>query len=106
MSTTAYVDNTNMLRLNGLKNQSSDEFLNNAAVTATIETVDGDEVAGETWPLTLVHVAGSDGNYERSIDHLVDFVPGGHYFAIITATHDGSVGKWKFRFKAAERISA
>ena len=57
----------NLIEVSGLKNRALDTFINNANVTVTLKDKDGAEVVGETWPLTLDKVAGTDGLYRASL---------------------------------------
>lgn len=57
-------NNTVEILLEGLKDTSAGTYINDATVTATIYESDGTtEVTGETWPVTLDYVSGSNGNY-------------------------------------------
>lgn len=101
---TAFVANTNVLDLTGLKEELTDAYINNATVTVTIKDADGNNVTGETWPFTMNYVAASDGNYRAFVSEEIAFVPKTKYIAYIDA--DGGAnrfGHWEFHFKALAR---
>ena len=100
---TAFVSNTNLLRVNGLFNVVDGTFVNAGTVTATIVDSNDNEVAGETWPVTLAYVATSDGNYRVALDDETAFVAGASYTAKITALDGTSKGFWEFPFKPQTR---
>lgn len=105
----AYVANTNELLLTGLKSELDDTFINNASVTATVLDKDGDEVGGETWPITMAYVAASNGNYRGTLKYTLPLAPRQSYTAIIDANGDTTSppverrGHWQFKFKAETR---
>ena len=79
-----YTGNDTVLEVSGLKNEVSGAFLNSAAVTATLVDADGDQVAGETWPKTLVYVESSDGTYRATLPYTMALAAGGRYVAQIS----------------------
>lgn len=64
--------NDNMVELLGLKDQVTEAFVNDATVTAVMKDAAGDEVTGQTWPLTLVYITASDGVYRGVLDAALD----------------------------------
>ncbi len=68
------VDSSNVLELRGLRNVVDDEYVNNAIVQATIVDANGDEITGETWPVSLSYVAASDGVYRYTLSYLIDLI--------------------------------
>jgi hypothetical protein len=101
---TAFVANTNVLDLIGLKNEIAGTFINNAAVTVTIKDDQGVNVSGATWPMTMTYVTGSDGDYRAFLSEDLAFVAKGKYIAAIDA--DGGtnlVGHWELNFKPLAR---
>jgi hypothetical protein len=91
-----YKDNDNLLQLSGLKNSSTDAFVNNATVTLTaIKDSAGNNVAGISWPLTMGYVAASDGDYEVTVDKAVVISASHHYTAFIDAVASGLDGHWE-----------
>lgn len=104
----AFVGNTNVLRLNALRDELTEAFINDATVTVTVKTdVDGApgvNVVGETWPLTMDYFSGSDGIYEAFLDSDLAFVAGSNYWAVIEVDAGvNRVGHWEFRFKPTIR---
>lgn len=95
---TAFVSNTNLLRIKGLFNVIDAAFVNDGTVTVIIKDSTGAEVAGQTWPATLDYEAASNGNYVLAIEDDVAFTADASYVAEVTAVDGSSVGFWKFPF--------
>jgi hypothetical protein len=102
---TAFVGNTNVLDLLGLKDALTNAYLNSATVTVTVKDASGVAVPGESWPVTMAYVAGSNGNYRAIIEDDVEFVARRAYYAHIRADGGGSnrIGTWKFAFTPQTR---
>lgn len=101
---TAFVLNTNVLDLLGLKSHIEDVFLNDATVTYTIKDKAGVEIDGATWPQEMVYVAGSNGDYQGILPSLLDMIPGKQYYAWIEAQGGGErIGHWQMPFKPLTR---
>lgn len=83
--TILYVGNDTVLEVRGLKNEVTGAFLNAAAVTATLVDAEGDQVTGQSWPVTLAYVTGSDGLYRATLSYGMGLTSGGRYTAQITA---------------------
>lgn len=101
---TAFVANTNVLDLIGLKSEIEDTFINDAAVSVTVTDIDDVNIAGASWPLTMAYVAASQGNYRAILSDTLPLVAKTSYVAHITA--DGGadrVGSWRFSFKPLTR---
>ena len=99
-----FVANSNLLELTGLRSEVEDAFIDDASVTVTIYDAADEEVAGETWPLTMDYTSGSDGDYSAIISEDVEFTAGATYYAHIEADGgDGRVGHWEFKFKPKTR---
>lgn len=104
MTDIIYVANTNLLQLQGLKNEQDSSFQNSATVTVTIVDELGANVPNQTWPLTLPYVASSNGNYEERLPSTVTLVGGRCYTAIIDADAGGGlVGHWEIPLKVVVR---
>ena len=103
MTTFAYVGNTNLVQLNGLKDGSTGLFVNDATVTVTIEDSLGTPISGETFPVTMSYVTGSNGDYEGAVSENLALVDGTTYYAVIDATFTGAVGHWEYAFTAKTR---
>lgn len=65
---TIYIMSHNIIEVTGVMNAATDTFLNGADVTLTLlDTVSGEAIVGQTWPLALTYIAGSDGDYRGTI---------------------------------------
>jgi hypothetical protein len=92
---TLYIGNTNALELAALRNQVTGEVANAATVTCTLKDTAGNAVAGETWPLAMAYVPGSEGLYRCYLVSTLPLTPEARYVAEVTATVSGSlIGKW------------
>ena len=60
-----YIDNDNVLVVDGLKDVVAEVYVNAATVTAQVKTAAGANVGGA---LTLAFVAGSRGRYRATLD--------------------------------------
>lgn len=95
----AFVGNTNVLKLRGLKSALDDEYINDATVSVTVKTVAGVNVTGQTWPTTMGYVANSDGDYRALLESDLAVVAGVKYLAFIEANAGGeAIGHWEFEF--------
>jgi hypothetical protein len=101
---TAFVANTNVLDLTGLKNELTDAFINDATVTVTVKDASGAQVSGQAWPLTMSYVALSDGNYRAFLSSALPFAAKAKYTAYIEANGGANlVGHWEFHFTTVTR---
>jgi hypothetical protein len=101
---TAFVANTNVLELRGLKGAIEDQFVNNATVSVTIRDAGGANVSGVTWPLSLDYVADSAGDYRAVIPHGAALVSGRQYTAEISVDAGADrVGFWRYVFRPLDR---
>lgn len=101
---TAFVANTNVLELRGLQEAIAATYINNATVSVTIKDDCGDNVAGQTWPLTMVYVTGSSGDYRATLFSTVALQSGKRYFAEISVTGPSSeIGFWRYAFRPQTR---
>lgn len=78
------VGNDQVLTADKVKDVETGDFLTGAAVTARILDLDGNEVSGQAWPLTLSFVAGSEGKYTGIIEDDVGLVVGEEYDVEVT----------------------
>ncbi len=102
----AFVKNTNLLEVIGLKDAVAGTFINDAAVTATIKDKAGVVVSGQSFPVTLVYVAGSNGDYRATLTKDLLLLDDIEYIAEITATATAGDGFWKFPFVAECRTTS
>jgi len=89
-----YYKNDNMLELNGLKDEITEEFVNDADVTASVKDSENVEVTGQTWPLTLDYITASDGIYRGVLEAALDVAVGDKLTVEVTV--DGGVGREAF----------
>lgn len=67
-----YIGNDNLLTVDALTNAATGAYVNNATVTATLKDADGTNVSGQTWPLSLAYVSGSNGKYQGVLEDGLD----------------------------------
>ena len=101
----AFVSNTNLLEVIGLKDAVSGAFLNGATVVATIKDKAGAVVTGQTFPVTMAFVTDSNGDYRASLDAAMQLIDDTEYIAEITATDAAGDGFWEFPFVAETRTT-
>lgn len=101
---TAFVANSNVLDLVGLRNEIAGTYMNAATVEVTILDSADVEVAGQVWPTAMSYVAASNGDYRAIISEDVAFLANKKYTAVIDADGGpGLVGHWEFEFQARTR---
>jgi len=106
MTSIAYVANSNMLELKGLKSEAEDSFITNATVTVTVVAKDGTPVDGGMWPQQMNYVIDSEGDYRAILSENLELENKASYTAFIDAdAGPGRVGHWEFAFKAQTRTS-
>ena len=62
MTLKLHIGNTIYVILDGLRDSVSGAYINSATVTVTV-LQDGTPVSGESWPVTMTYVGGSNGKY-------------------------------------------
>lgn len=102
MSKKIYAKNDHKLTVDQLRD-TDDQYINVATVEATVIDSAGNEVEGQTWPLSLSYVADSDGKYEGILDDAIEFTAGEEYTLIIDAVYGSSVGHWELNVTAVIR---
>ncbi len=85
MTELVFQANDNILELDGLKNDATSAFINDATVTVTLVDSDDVNVTGQTWPTTMLYVAASDGIYRATLQDVITLVPDARYTAKVTA---------------------
>jgi len=83
-----YIGNDNVFRTRGIKNSLTNEFINDATVELTLNDLDGNEISGQTWPLTLTYIAGTNGEYQGTIDDAIDVEDGQTGEAVLEISGD------------------
>ncbi len=97
--------NDNLLELLALKDVVADTFVNSASVDVTLVDKDDVEVTGETWPLTMLYVTASDGEYRATLVDTLGLVPDDLYTAIIEVDDGaGRAAHWEFPVRAETRL--
>ena len=54
---TLNINSDNAIEIRDLRNAITDVVITTATVTVTLKTQSGDSVSGETWPLSMPHIA-------------------------------------------------
>lgn len=98
------IGNDQTLTLEGLQDEVTLAYINDATVTATVKDRSGNEVAGQSWPLTLDYVVLSNGTYQGNLEDALVLSRGASYFVEITATAGTGKGFWRFQRKAMDRL--
>ena len=98
-----YLSNDNVIELNGLKNASTDAFLNSATVTFTLKDSAGTAVT-DADTITMSYVASSDGIYRGTLIDTVSLSKNTLYTCEITANAGaGLQGFWIVPVRALDR---
>lgn len=94
-TTTYYYKNDMIIEVNGLKNAISGAYVNDATVTVTMVDSAGSSVVGETWPLSVGYVGGTDGIYRATLQDSLTLTVGNLYTAKVTAVGGGYQAYWE-----------
>lgn len=89
-----YINNDLVLELDGLKDEVTGSYTNNATVVVTLNDASGNPVAGDTWPKAMLYVSGSDGVYRAGLLHQLPLNQNGRYTAIVTAVIGSLQARW------------
>lgn len=101
---TAFIANSLVLDLIGLRSHVEETFINNATVTVTVKDKAGTDVLGATWPLSMAYVAASDGDYRAILPSTLEMLKNKIYTAFIDADGGGErIGHWEFAVTAVIR---
>lgn len=88
-------DSSKVARLDNLRNAATPGFVNNATVTLTLtDQTTGTPLAGQTWPVTLTYVAGSNGRYDATLDYDIVVTEGQRLLARYTVVHGMLQRQW------------
>ena len=100
-----YYANDNVLRLTGVSNALTGEYLNGlSTVTVTLMDTSGTEVSGETWPKVLGYVTDSDGEYRGILPYDLVLSPNTTYYAEISVNGgDDLRGAWRRHVRVIRR---
>lgn len=81
-----FIGNSNVVEMSGLRaNDVSGVYINDATVTCTITDLNGTEVAGQTWPLTMDYQTGSNGIYQATLPAGLSLTEDASYLVIVDA---------------------
>ena len=80
-----YTDNDTVLEVDSLRNDVTGDFMNGADVSVTLLDSTGSQVAGDTWPKSLIYVVGSRGVYRVTLGYALSLTANGRYTAQIVA---------------------
>ena len=81
MAETIFVENTNLLQVQGLQKEGEGTYINNATISG--EIYDDTNTAVPGGPYTLVYVANSNGDYEAAIPETLAISVNKKYYAIV-----------------------
>ena len=84
-----YIGSNNVLELTSLTNTETGEVIDDADVEVTIVNNLGQEITGETWPLTME--VDSTGRYAATLPDDLGIANHKHYVATIVATSQGGI---------------
>lgn len=85
------VSTDNIVEIDGLQDQSDSSYINDATVTVTLLDAGDNEVSGQSWPLTMSYVSGSNGKYRATLIDTLSLKANRRYLAKIEA--DGGSGR-------------
>ena len=75
---------------------ASPKYVNDATVTATITNLNDENVEGQSWPVALGYVSGSNGIYKETITPVSGIEEGAKYKVKFDATGTGGIiGHWE-----------
>lgn len=83
-----YIDSDTIIRLDQLRNPTTDGFVNDATVVFTLQDSDGVNVSGAV-AVSMAYIAGSNGRYEGLVagaGAVSVGVPGTEYDLLVTIT--------------------
>lgn len=98
-----YIGNDNYVELSSLKNKATDAYINDAAVTATVKDQTGTDVTGQSWPVTMAYVSGSNGTYRGTLEDGLDLEHNDFYTTFFDVVGDGLTGHWEVHTEAQIR---
>lgn len=97
------IGNDQVLKVLGVQDAITEAYINDATVTARIK-LRGNEVDGQSWPLTLSYVAASNGNYQGLLQDTIDLQPDRPYTIEIRIEGSGGlVGFYRYTRAAVYR---
>lgn len=99
-----YIDNTNNVWIDGLSNDVTGAFINNATcVIVEVLDADGNQVSG-TANISMTYKAASNGDYYGALPYTVALTEGAFYTVRVRATDtDNNRGEWRRTCRAVYR---
>jgi len=85
-----YISADNLVSWEGMVNESTDEYINDAVVTFTLKTVAGVAVTGAS-AISMTYQTASDGNYHGILESTVTLTADTQYYLEIIATSGGTL---------------
>ena len=90
----------------GLNDPSSGSFMNDATVTCVLKDSEDATVTGQTFPLSLVYVPDSNGNYSAVLEDTLALTTGGTYTATVTVVSSSGINaEWQLPIIAQVRTN-
>lgn len=102
MTQTVYIDNDNRIKLSGLKDADG-VFQNSAVVTVTLQDSTGANITGETWPLSMPHIAGSSGDYHAVLQDALPLTNNQDITAVVDVNSAGLTAQFLVLLTAKTR---
>ena len=94
MAKTVYLQNGNLVKLEGLIDLSNSSYVTNATVLAILKTGSGTNGSGQSWPLIMSHQI--SGTYQGVLESDLDLV--GTYYNLEISVNSGSTSQGFFDF--------
>lgn len=91
-----FVGNDMVVEVRGLEDEITGENIDDASVTCTLIDAEGDQVSGQSWPMTMANVAGSAGAYRGTLPRTIGIALAGRYtLRIDVDAGPGLRGRWE-----------
>jgi hypothetical protein len=100
-----YLDNDNGLTLRGLHTKNPKTYVNDGTVGVTLRDSSGDALAGQSWPLAMSYVAGSDGDYVGTLEDTLVASVGDVGTVEIALAGSSLIGNIELEYVFAERVA-
>lgn len=95
-----FINNDTIVELDTLVDASDGTFVNDATVTADVDTLEGDSIASG---ISMAYVASSDGKYQGTIQDTLSLVVNQFYLITVTAIKAGTKGTWELKAQCVPR---
>lgn len=100
-----WVGNDMILEVAELRNTATGAYLNAATVTATLTDAAGVNLGGQSWPLAMVYVTGSNGIYRATLTYALQITARERVTATIAVNAGGGLrAQWVLDCIAADRV--